>query len=84
MGFSWWQVRRWLSFGLQHSAVWWKFTDVSEVLVASIIRAVRFGKLPPDCTALQSRRQPSSKQYNLLNQVNEFMGDLLGRYELTK
>jgi hypothetical protein len=30
---------RWLSSGLLRRVVWWKFTDVSEVLAASIIRA---------------------------------------------
>jgi hypothetical protein len=38
-----------------------KFTDVSEVLSASIIRAtIIAGKLLSDCTAQQPRRQPSS------------------------
>jgi hypothetical protein len=36
------------SFGLQHRVVWQKFTNVSEVLAASIIR--------PDYTALQPRK----------------------------
>jgi hypothetical protein len=31
--------RRWLSSGLLRSVVWKKFTDVSEVLAAFIIRA---------------------------------------------
>jgi hypothetical protein len=31
---------RWLSSGLLRRVVWWMFTDVSEVLSASIIRAI--------------------------------------------
>jgi hypothetical protein len=31
----------WLHPGLLGHVVWWKFTDVSEVLVASIIRALK-------------------------------------------
>jgi hypothetical protein len=38
--FSRWWVRRWLSSGMLRYIVWWKFTDVSEVLAASIIRAM--------------------------------------------
>jgi hypothetical protein len=30
-----------LNSGLLHLADWWKFTDVSEVLAAFIIRAIR-------------------------------------------
>jgi hypothetical protein len=35
-GFPW----RWLSSRLLHHVVWWKLTDISEVLAASIIRAI--------------------------------------------
>jgi hypothetical protein len=31
------ELRRWLSSGVQRRVVWWKFTNVSEVLAASII-----------------------------------------------
>jgi hypothetical protein len=34
------RVWRWLSSGLLRRVVWWKFTDVSEVLATSIIRAI--------------------------------------------
>jgi hypothetical protein len=34
------QIQSWLSSGLLHRAVWEKFIDVSEVLDASIIRAM--------------------------------------------
>jgi hypothetical protein len=48
---------------------WYKFTDVSEICPASIIRAMNegrtdlcnVGKLIPVCTTLQSRRQTTSK-----------------------
>jgi hypothetical protein len=71
---EWWIVKwRWLSSGLLRRVVWWKSTDVSEVLAAFIIRAMRnrpndegskylwnVGKLLPDYTAQQPRRQTSS------------------------
>jgi hypothetical protein len=39
--------------------VWYKFTDVSEVLAASIFRAISIALLP-DYTVQQPRIQPSS------------------------
>jgi hypothetical protein len=35
------EVLRWMSSGLLRRAVWQKFTDVSEVLAASIIRVMQ-------------------------------------------
>jgi hypothetical protein len=57
--FSWRQVWRWMSSGLLRHVVWWKLTDVSEVLAASIIGWI-ISKLLPDYTAQQPRRQSSS------------------------
>jgi hypothetical protein len=39
---SWRRAWRWLSSGLLRRVIWYKFTDVSEVLTASIIRAMCF------------------------------------------
>jgi hypothetical protein len=52
----------WTPF-ISKTVVWYEFTDVSEVLDTSIFRAMRFwnvGKLLPDYTAQQPKRQPSS------------------------
>jgi hypothetical protein len=45
-----------------HSVFWKKFTDVADVLVASVIRALiaLIGKLLPDYKAHHPRRQSSS------------------------
>jgi hypothetical protein len=63
---------KFLTSGLHRRVGWWKFTDVSEVYTASIIRATHLpddgrctnlwnvGKLLAGYTALQSRRQQPS------------------------
>jgi hypothetical protein len=43
--FTWWQAWRWLSLGILHHVVQQKFTDVSEVHAASIIRAVNISEI---------------------------------------
>jgi hypothetical protein len=63
------RVWRWLSSGMLRRVVWQKFTNVSEVLAASIIRAMcddwgskhiwNVSKHIPDYMAQQLRRQPS-------------------------
>jgi hypothetical protein len=53
----------WPSSGLLRHVVWYKFTDVSEVLAASIIHAVTHcdvGKILVDHTEQHFRRQSSS------------------------
>jgi hypothetical protein len=56
LGFSRRRVWRWMSSGLLCRVVWQNFTDVSDVLAASIIRTTHL----PDYTEQQPRRQPSS------------------------
>jgi hypothetical protein len=33
-------IKKWLCFGLLRSVIWYKFTDVSDVLAASVIRPI--------------------------------------------
>lgn len=47
------------SSGTLRRAVWYKFTDVSYILSAPIIRALSPDKLLPEDSAQHSRRQPS-------------------------
>jgi hypothetical protein len=64
---NWW----WLFSGMLRRVVWWKFTDVSEILAASIIKTPHLHdgdskylwnvyKFPPDYMAQHPRTEPSS------------------------
>jgi hypothetical protein len=55
------RIWRWLSSRFLRSVIWQKFTNVSEVFAASIIRPWNVVKSLPDYTAQQPRRQPSSE-----------------------
>jgi hypothetical protein len=74
--------RRWLSSGLLRRVIWRRFTDVSEMLASSIIKAIGDGgsnhswnasKLLPDYTAQKLTRQPSSYSPPWEHQITEYV-----------
>jgi hypothetical protein len=62
--FSMWWVWRWLSSGLPYRVVSQKFTDVLEMLSASIIRTISTHHNSPESCHLHNRSRENMKSHN--------------------
>jgi hypothetical protein len=58
---------------LQHHVVWWKFTNISEVLAASIIRAIT----KPQPHQKEGKKRKRLKELALIRTPREPMGSSL-------